>query len=132
MGDAARVRGGEAAADLDAILDRLARRDRPVGKAIAQGLPFEQLQHHVSETVFGADIVDGEYVRIVEGPDGSSFELEAPKVFRIVFASGGDDLEGDVPSEARVAGPVDLAHPPRANRRADLIRAEVAARSERH
>ena len=41
-------------------------------------------------------------------------------------------LERDLASEPRVAGAVDLAHPPRADQRDDFVRAKTSAHREWH
>jgi hypothetical protein len=51
---------------------------------------------------------------------------------RILSEAGGQDFDGDVTFQARVAGEVDLPHPSRTQRRGDFERSEAIATLERH
>lgn len=53
--------------------------------------------------------------------------LESRQSIRIVRQCIGEDLDGDVALQPRVARAVDLAHSARANERGDLVRAEPCA-----
>ena len=59
--------------------------------------------------------------------DGLRLALEPRAAIGIAGEDGGQDLDGDVALEPRVARPVDLAHAARADRRDDLVRAESGA-----
>ena len=74
--DALVVRGGEAAGDLDGVVDGLARRQRRGADARAQRLAFEQLRDDVGRAVVAADVVDGEDVRMIERAGRACFLLE--------------------------------------------------------
>src|SRR5262245_3059996 len=69
---------------------------------------------------------------MIERRDGLGFLLEATHALVVTLACPRHDLDGDFPGQSRVVGAVDLAHAPGAERRADLIRAETAARIEAH
>ena len=64
----------------------------------------------------------------------SSEELQTSSGYFLEGRSdvGGEDLQRDTPVELRVARPVDLAHPARAERREDLVGAETSADSDCH
>jgi hypothetical protein len=110
----------------------LAGRDWPEREALAQRLPLEQLEHDVSHAVIGADVMDGQDVRMVESRHRLGFLLEPAEAVGLALAARGHDLECDVPPEARVTRPIDLAHSPGADRGQDLVGAEPAARDELH
>ena len=48
------------------------------------------------------------------------------------FGLGGDELDGNIALQPFIAGPIDYAHPARAERRQDLIGAKMCTWSERH
>ena len=58
--------------------------------------------------------------------------LEAVEPVGVGGKGGREDLDGDVPAEARVARAIDLAHAAGADERDDLIRAEAGAGRECH
>src|SRR5262249_51192244 len=65
-------------------------------------------------------------MRMVQGRHGTSFALEA-------FAELVDrDLDGDIPVQARIAGAINLTHPPSANEREDFVRSEASSRRKPH
>ena len=67
---------------------------------------------------------------MVQGGHGPRFLFEAAEPVGIGGDVEGDDLDRHIPAQAGVAGPVDLAHPARADRREDLVGAESRAGSE--
>ena len=79
-----------------------------------------------------ADVVDDEDVGVVELGGGAGFLLEAREAFGIGGEARVDDLDRDFAPEPRVARPVDLAHAARAERREDLVGAELRSRGEAH
>ena len=65
-------------------------------------------------------------MRIIERRDGTGFALEAIAEFF------GGDFDGDGAVEPRIAGTVYFAHPARAQRGENLVRAEAGTGGERH
>ena len=131
MDDPLVVSGGEAVGDLERVFEGLAEGKRPTLQADPQGLPFEQLRDDIGCALVGADIVDSEDVRVVQGAGGAGLLLEPTETVGI---SGllGEDLDRDLTLEAGVASPVNLAHAARAEQPHDLVRAESRACLERH
>jgi len=68
-------------------------------------------------------------VRVIESGDRAGLALEARAALFVPGKLRGQDLDGDRPVEPRVAGAVDLVHPPGAEGREELVRTE--ARSDR-
>ena len=64
---------------------------------------------------------------MVQGRGGTRLELEPPQAFGIARELGGQNLDRDGPRQADVDGLVDLSHPPRAERREDLVGPEALA-----
>src|ERR1700737_3636237 len=58
--------------------------------------------------------------------------LETPETVGIGGKGAGQNLDRDVPSQARVPRAVHLSHSSRANHGDDLVRAEAGSRGKRH
>ena len=110
--DALAVRGGEAPRDLERPVDRLLLRHGRAVELAAQRLALEQLGHGVGDAVVRAEVVDREDVRMRERGDGLGLALEARERVGVRGQLRGEDLDGDLAVELRVARAVDLAHPP--------------------
>ena len=132
MHDALAVRGREALRDLQAPVDGLPLRDgRPV-ELPAQRLAFEQLRDGVGHAVVRAEVEDREDVRVRERRDGLGLALEAGQRVGVRRQVRREDLDGHLAIELRVARAVDLAHPPGAERREDLVGPEPCSGGETH
>jgi len=130
--DALVVRRGEAARYLGRVLDGLPGRQRAGGQPPPQGLSLEELHDGIRRALVLAEVVDRQDVRVGEGGHGLRFPLEAGEPARVARESLGQDLHRDAAAEAGVAGPVDLAHPARAEWRFDLVVPETRARRQCH
>jgi hypothetical protein len=129
MHDAAVVRGRQPGDELKRDIGRSSQRQRSAFEDRAQRLAIEQLGHQI-RAVAGADVEDGDDVRVGERGNGASLLLEAMEPRRIARHGLWQDFDGDVTREPRVAGLVHLAHPARAEQCDDFVRAEVRARSK--
>ena len=69
---------------------------------------------------------------MVDRGEGFRLEFEASKPLGVARKDLGEDFDGDIAIQARIARPIDLAHPAHAKRRHDLIRAKPSARCQRH
>lgn len=94
----------------------------------AQRLPIDEFADHVAI----ADVVDGDYVGVIEGGDGARLLLEAGAARGIVGDVFRQDLESHVAAKATVAGTVHLAHSTRSERSDDFVGSEFGAGRERH
>ena len=103
--DAAIVSRFQCARDLDRLADRFVRRDRT-----AQWHAVDVLEHEIARP----DVVQLTDVRMVQGRDRPRFVFESAQAIRVMGHRRGENLDGDVAIEPRVAGAVDLAHPARA------------------
>ncbi len=130
--DARAVRLGEALGDLRGEVEELARRNGLRGDELAQRAPLDQLHRDVRRFAGCADVVDRQDVRVVQRRGRPRLLLEAPPPLGIRGALGGQDLDRDVAAEPLVPRAVDLAHPSRAERREDLVGAELRSVCERH
>ncbi len=109
MHDAASVTVIERLGGLDADLDHLVERPRPVGEEGAQRAPLDDRHDEEERALVVAEVVDGDDRRVVEPRDELRLALEA-------LASGGADelrrhqLDRHVARQHGVAGAVDDAH----------------------
>ena len=127
VNDALLVRRGEAARDLDREVDRFPERQRPRGEALAQCLALEQLEDEVGRVALETDVEHREDVGVVERSRRSGLVREAAHPHGVGLSVGGDHLDRDFAANPRVAGAVDLARAPRAERRQDLVRTETCS-----
>ena len=74
-----------------------------------------------------AEVVDGEDVGMVQRGGCAGLLLEPMEALRVGRKRRGEHLDGDVPAEAWVTRPIDLAHAAGPNGREDLVRAEAGA-----
>ena len=82
--------------------------------------------------VRGPDVVDRDDVRVVQAGRRARLLLEPLAPVGSVASSGERTLIATLAPEARVPRAVDLAHPSGAERREDLVRAELLSRGKCH
>ena len=83
LDDAAIVRGCDAAADLDRVIDRRPQRQRCTADSLGQGGAVEQLRRGVRHAFVHADVEDREDVWVGERSDCPGFAVEALQKLRI-------------------------------------------------
>ena len=98
-----------------------------MSNSLAEGFAFQQLHDGEGLALLGSIVVDGEDVGMREGGHDLGLALEAGQPGRILGKLRGQDLDGDVAIESRVAGPIDFAHAARADGGADLVGTELGA-----
>ena len=130
--DGAPVRGLEPVAHLDRELDRGSQGHRPALEALPEALALQELENEVGTPAGGADVEDGQDVRVGEGGDGSRLVLEAAEALGRGLRVGEDDLDRDVAAETGVVGAVHLRHSTGAQQLPDLVGPEPYSRSQRH
>ena len=138
MDDAAAMRGGERARNLDGVLERGVERHRAA--RLGERGAVEKL--HDQKTDFGvvvvpggpfaADVVERADVRMVERRDRFRLALEALPHLVARRDVGMDDLESDQPIETGVPGLVDLAHPASPEGAEDFVRSQTCAGVQDH
>ena len=79
-------------------------------KALPQSLPFEKLHDNEGLTVVLSDFVDGTNVGMIQSGSRPRFALEPFQGRSIGGESIGQELQGNVPPQSQVLGPVDDAH----------------------
>jgi hypothetical protein len=128
--DALRMRGGQSVRDLPAVVDRLAGWQGAGRQPLAQRLTFEQLRDDVRRMVVGrADVVNREDVGMIEHAGRAGFLLETAQAIGVCRKPNGQDLDGNVAPESRIARFVDFAH---AEGGLDFVRTETRAGRQGH
>ena len=69
---------------------------------------------------------------MVQGRGGASLELEAAQAITVAGDLSEEDLDRHLAPQPRILRPIHLPHPPRADRREDLVRAEARPGGKRH
>ncbi len=130
--DSRRVRRREALGDLSADIERAPNRQRPGGQEVPHRPALDELHGDPDGAVGLADVVDRHDVGVRERRSGPRLVLEPRPPARVPRRFGREDLQGDVAPEPRVLCPVDLSHPPGAERREDLVEPQTRSHGERH
>jgi hypothetical protein len=97
-------------------------------EAAGQGFPFEILHHQKIHAILAADVIKHTDVWMLQSRDGLGLALETGPQVRVLAEMGRQELGGDFAVKAGIPRPVDFAHPSRAKRRLNFIRAEFRAR----
>ena len=96
--------------DLHRVLDGFAHRQRRRRPSRSRKrLALEQLRHDVRRTLMLTDIIDGKDVGVVERRRRARLLFETPQPGRS-RSPAGQDLDGHIAAQPRVARPIDFAH----------------------
>ena len=112
---------GEAFGHLERVVDSLLVGDWTRLELASQRFALG-LRDGVRNSSVGPEVVNGEDVRMRRTPRRPSPRGRTAAGVRVGRQRSRQDLDRDVPPEARVARAPDFAHPPRAERREDLVR----------
>jgi hypothetical protein len=108
-------------------------RERAVFESAGESGAGDMLHHQEDGRAVLADVVECADVRMRDARDRPRFLPEAlDPAARRGHELARQDLDGDDSIQSRIAGPVDFAHPPRAERGQDLEGAEAGAGIEPH
>ena len=122
------VGGLQASSNLHRVTHGLLQGQRTVFQELRQRLAIHQLQDEKLPVVHLLEAVDGGDVGVVERCQQPRFALETGQAFRVLGIAGREDLDGDLPVQARIPGAVDLAHAPGPEGSDDLVAAEQIVR----
>src|SRR5260221_9273244 len=89
-------------------------------QSLAQRLSIEQLQYDVEEVAVCAEVEDGDEVRMIEQPERTRLLVKTGHQVGAADRGGGEQLDSHVAPQLRVAGTIDLPHPPRPQGREGL------------
>ncbi len=131
MHDADRVRRGDRPRDLCRNAPRPGRRQRARPQPLAQAASRQELHDDVGRIV-GADVMHDDDVGMAEGRHRPRLASEAAQSFTVGGDLDGQDFDGDLAPEPRIARPINLPHPAGAERRDDLVRAQTKSGSQSH
>ena len=124
------VGGGQAAGDLNGVVDGLPGSQRAGVEPLAQRFALEQFDHDERRALVGPEIVDRDQIRVVQHPRRPGLLLEAPEAVRVAGKGGREHLDGNVAAEPGIARAVNLSHAARADQRADLVRPQLRSNGQ--
>jgi hypothetical protein len=119
--DAAPVRLAERIGRLGGDVRRLARRQRPGGEPAREHLALDVFHGDEEAALVLADVVGDGDVGRAQHRGRARFLEQAGSFLGIGAALGGEELQRHRPAEARVVGPVHLAHAAASELLVDLV-----------
>jgi hypothetical protein len=125
MNDVLQVSGGEAFRDWQGDFGGLAPWQSAAAQPRMERLAFQKFGYGVDHAYFRSKVEDRQNVGMGESRHGLRLTHETREGLAIPCEALGEHLDGDVTSQARVAGAIDFAHPSSAQRRHDFIGAHL-------
>ena len=132
MDDARAMRRLERVGDLARDRQRLGDGDGAARDDLRQVFAFDELHHQRARRALFLDAVNRADAGMVERGERLGFAREAGDAIGIEGERIGQDLDRDVPSESRVARPIDFSHAAGPQLGEDLVGRETRAGSNRH
>ena len=132
MDDALVVRRPERLGDLARQRQRFLERQSALRDSIGKGRPGHELHDDRPRRLPGLNAIDMSDRRMADRREEARFAIEPHEAIRIGGHRIRQHLERNLAPEARVTGPIDLAHPACADERDDFIRAQACASWKRH
>jgi hypothetical protein len=132
MDDALLVRRFEGFCDLLRDGQRLVERDGAAPQPLRQVVALDKFHHEGLDALGVLQPVDGCNVRMIERGEDFRFALEPRDAFRVSRERLGEDFDGDVAIEPRVARPIHFAHPASPDSGENLVRTEARASGQWH
>jgi hypothetical protein len=130
--DAGPVRRREAVRNLHRNRNRALGGDAAARQRVAHRLAAKQLGDEVGNAVFRADVMNGKNIGMVQRRRRTRFLLEATHAVGITRHLRRQHLDRHFALEPRVARPIDLAHPARAEWCNDFVGTEPCVGRKRH
>jgi hypothetical protein len=125
MDDSPRVGSYEPVRDAQGYIHGLAHRPLRTGRhRLAQRRCPKQFRDDEWHACIGANVVDGNDVRMVQRGDRASLAFETLATVAVGHPGGGQNLDRHVAAKTRIVSPVDLAHAAGAEHLRDLVRPE--------
>ena len=97
-------------------LERVVDRNRAPLEALPELLALHQLEDEERLAIDLLEAVDGRDVGMVQGREQVGLTSEALQALTVLGQFGGEHLDGHLPVQVEVGGPIHLAHPSRAER----------------
>jgi len=125
--EASAMRGIDGIGDLLADTAQLCERDRTRADSIREGLAFQILHDQEINAVSRIQVVKRADVGMLQLGNRFRLTLEALAIVPILSKVIWQELDRDVSTEPRVAGPIHLSHTALAEQRNDLETTQVCA-----
>src|SRR5690242_16552305 len=126
------MRGSQAVGNLNGVVNNSARMQRAVTQAITNRNALQKFAHQVWNAIRRAHVIDGEDVGVIESASGPRFLFKPAQAVGIAAEGARQDLDGNVPAQSRVAGPIHLTHAALTKWGDDLVGAEFGAGNKGH
>ena len=131
MDDALLVRRFERLRDLTRHRECLLNRQRTERQTLAERRAFHEFEHEAADAFGLLESIDRANVRVVQRRQHPRLAFEARDPLRVCKEDVCHDLDGDITAQLRIAGPIHVAHPARAEERKNPMRTELPARERR-
>src|SRR5882762_7597695 len=118
--------------NLRAEFQYLLQRQRTFFQALRQRLSLHALHHQVVHAILAAHVVQHANVRMIQARNGLGLAFESLLSNWITRKLYRKNLERHGAVQPRIPRPIHLSHATRAERRADLIRPELASHWQGH
>ncbi len=118
--------------NLKCEVDGFSDRKRATAQTISQGFAFEQLGDYIGRTFVFTNVKNGQNIGMVQGSRGPGLLSEALQAVGVGGKSRGQDFDGNVTSQSRVARLVHLAHTAGANLAGNFVRPDLLSSDYRH
>jgi len=93
---------------------------------------FEKLEDEERDALLVTDVMKDADIGVIQLRNRARFALESVAELRVALERLWQDLDGDCSIKTDIARAIDLAHAARAERREDLVRAELCSGCQRH
>ena len=124
--------GLECLRDLAGEPESFAERNRASGDAVLERLARDELQGEEVRALDLFEAVDRRDARMIERREDVGLAREPRQAFGVAREGLGEDLEGDLALEARVACAPDFAHASGPERAENLVRPEARSGFDAH
>ena len=110
MGNARGVGGGHSVGNLDGDVEQFARRQRSAFEQGGERLTGHELRDDVGNAIFVADVVKAQNIGVIDAATARASCSKRERRLRSAETLAGQNLDGHIPSQARIAGAVHFAH----------------------
>lgn len=132
MNDSSLVRGLERFRNVPCEQQRLRERHWTASQPVGERFALDQLHHEGVGSRRLLESVDVRDVWVVQGGEGFGLAFQPRHAVRVVGKAVRQHLDRDLAVQSRVACAKHLPHPSRAQRRENLVRADLRPNGEGH
>src|SRR5262245_54499363 len=127
MNDSFLVCGGKAIRYLQRVIHRASLAHRAATNSIPECLAFQKFRNHVSRPIMSADVVNDEYVWVIQRTRRACFLFEPAQAIRVGRNSCGQNLHRNVATQLSITPLIHFSHSSSAELRTDFVTTEFCA-----